>query len=1542
MFSKVISLLFTIFLSINHGYSKSYLNRNMSRLEYHKLADTKLLTPDTYAHPFNGIACGEYNELDDYNYFITSSRQYTSRYNDKNYKCSYSKKYVEILKYNHTTNNVTDSILLGEKTSNYPQAILGKTGDNVVSCGIDKQNNYLYFINSNINECDSHYGMDSSLIRINLNNFTFKDRTFLNSFTGIDPFSKYDYSKYKYINHPTTSQLDENNNLWIGFGTIHTGVWRLSLSNTNISLDLQYQKKYMTTYEYEMITGSNHEYETNIKEIKKSFINKNKTTIYFVEDTLYSNAKVLIINYSKPVNDNTTSIVTLDGINYISDIELDESTKKIYLVSGSLSSELYQLDYNFNKLSLTATCNVDFLKFPTQWGIITNIVLDSNAGYIYAFPSIRYGNNGLVRINIKDMSIQYDSFIRFEVINQQGTNKYTQYLVNLNVTTVNLNDGFIIIAPNQNSYNYYFIKYYLFGCSKGRGVLNSTCESCEPGKFSNVIGGLCEDCFPGYASSIFESSSCLKCDKGTYTTGKHTINCLDCPAGFYIDKLGSDSCKHCNPGKYSIISKSKTKQNCLICQKGKVSEKGSVECKFCEIGEWTEDNKNCHKCKAGKFSPNIGISSSEDCLLCPTGKYSDEKGLTSVDQCKSCPDGHIGITDGAHTNTSCVKCDRGKFKISDIECEICADGSVSMQDRIQCSICDVGKFSNLYKIFCEDCPVGKFNNKIGMNSIDDCLDCPRGRWSKNISLTNIDHCIRCPPGYYGNEYSMTTVLSCKPCPSGKFNSNYGLSNEYDCRECSTGSSSTQGSIECNPCDAGKYALVMGSSECLWCPEGKYSSSNSTYLCSNCPDNSQQNDNKTYCVCSENSYNERMDGLLDCKMCNDTFTCPINTNIETIVLKQNYWRENSLSHEIYKCKNRFACKGGVLVNSSDNLCNEGFKGPLCNVCEKGWAKDDGICLKCPDNVGRTLSLTIIIPIVCVLIIIFLIKTANPSNNKKEEVNGVVKIFMNYAQVFSLASSFQINWPTMIRYLFERAKEFSSPRVSFYSSDCAIGWTYYDKLLVYLVLPLAYMVVVTFVIFCISLCYCQKKKKKMKKMKTQLEIKEYMEKSPTCWSFFIAWEKTAIVVGTFLSWPTIVQKTLEVLNCEKIGDKYYLVKDYSVTCYDSQHYTYLIVAYVSLVLYGIGIPLLGFRLLYNYRFRLFDMQNRYDGSTPLSFLFLGYREKRWYYEFIIMGKKAGLILLSVFLKSHPRYQIIAASLLVQISFFLHVFMKPYDTITSYGMICNKLESISLLSLVMTLSTGLFFGTIDSGYELGTFEDILIIILILCNGGITLYFISYFVTLGCKASKNHLKEHLNKHFKNDEVPFIIRCLSESKIEWFKNWSQHIDKENYGIHLKNQLEKQIFSNYFKEKKDKLSVLNDKLDNMKHKRLSVKLDRLRSQIQVMEKERCWQTIQNNRLYGDLKKTTMLNKSDLSDKETEELNNIFKLYIKQGITYNKKMNNLYMSELTGMISRDSDDSQNSTESKSPRNVIISRPSIEMSESFHNPIFEPEDKIEVII
>ena len=43
------------------------------------------------------------------------------------------------------------------------------------------------------------------------------------------------------------------------------------------------------------------------------------------------------------------------------------------------------------------------------------------------------------------------------------------------------------------------------------------------------------------------------------------------------------------------------------------------------------------------------------------------------------------------------------------------------------------------------------------------------------------------------------------------------------------------------------------------------------------------------------------------------------------------------------------------------------------------------------------------------------------------------------------------------------------------------------------------------------------------------------------------------------------------------------------------------------------------------------------APLSFLFLGYREEVWYYEFIVMAKKYSLIAITVFLNQYSRYQI-----------------------------------------------------------------------------------------------------------------------------------------------------------------------------------------------------------------------------------------------------------------------------------------------------------------
>ena len=84
-------------------------------------------------------------------------------------------------------------------------------------------------------------------------------------------------------------------------------------------------------------------------------------------------------------------------------------------------------------------------------------------------------------------------------------------------------------------------------------------------------------------------------------------------------------------------------------------------------------------------------------------------------------------------------------------------------------------------------------------------------------------------------------------------------------------------------------------------------------------------------------------------------------------------------------------GEIINGNTDSLCNPGHMGPICDVCKKGWAKNDGVCFECPENTTTTMSLTILIPIVCIFLVIFLIKTANPSTNKKRGSKWSSKIF-----------------------------------------------------------------------------------------------------------------------------------------------------------------------------------------------------------------------------------------------------------------------------------------------------------------------------------------------------------------------------------------------------------------------------------------------------------------------------------------------------------------------------------------------------------------------
>ena len=724
-------------------------------------------------------------------------------------------------------------------------------------------------------------------------------------------------------------------------------------------------------------------------------------------------------------------------------------------------------------------------------------------------------------------------------------------------------------------------------------------------------------------------------------------------------------------------------------------------------------------------------------------------------------------------------------------------------------------------------------------------------------------------------------------------------------------------------------------------------------------------------------------------------------------------------EIYPCKKAYACLGGKIKNNSNDLCNVGHTGPLCDVCKKGFAKNEGKCFMCEEtNHSRAAAITALVPMLVLAVLVFMIKTANPKRNQKEALSGVIKILMNYAQVFSLASSFEINWPDKLKELFERTKDFSSPRVSFYSSDCTFGWTYYDKLFVYLTMPLIYIGFSLLVIKIIACNYEKERKKEFDKINMELtsildqssEINEDIEKKyqinnqieqiiiqeinkkydsrlteldiglrlnnniisehikekndlilhyPNRRVFSRAWTITTIVVGTFLMYPTIIKQSLATMGCKQYGDKYYLIDDLSIECYTPIYNFYRTICYLALVIYGIGIPTIGFAILFRYRYNLYDNKNRYEGAAPLSFLFLGYRNQVWYYEFIVMFKKVTLILISVFLKNFSRYQMITASLLMQIAFFLHVFLKPYDNISQYGILCNRLESMSLLALVVTLNSGLFFGTIESGYKLGVFETFLIVLLFVLNIFVFLQLIYHIYVLvidtTVEKTKKITQKILMKEINADEYAEVNteeKCDEENKNKeiddlginmenedgdkvkiFVKNnccatkiigdersrrlirWSMtKREKDSHGIKLLNNFEKELFDNYHDEKVDFRDDIEEAFNNIKDKRkikeMQISMNKIKWKIENIELDRYWDTVLANRIFIDLEnqiesflkkyynQLIRVQRNEMIVKNRiDELKGIFLKYTRSGLNYDTNMNEMTNKSMKNLMNK---------------------------------------------
>jgi hypothetical protein len=160
--------------------------------------------------------------------------------------------------------------------------------------------------------------------------------------------------------------------------------------------------------------------------------------------------------------------------------------------------------------------------------------------------------------------------------------------------------------------------------------------------------------------------------------------------------------------------------------------------------------------------------------------------------------------------------------------------------------------------------------------------------------------------------------------------------------------------------------------------------------------------------------------------------------------------------------------------------------------------------------------------------------------------------------------------------------------------------------------------------------------------------------------------------YVMWPTLVRFPMYMLSCVKLHtsdfvfEEYgnltwvqtsYLRHDVEEICWRGEHLANaLAIALPGFLAYGIGLPLMAFMLLYSNRDQLYDKKYTFR----LGLLYLGFREKRWWWEGITASRKLGIIMLSAFAHDDSlQLHFTLATLIV--AFALHSTYHPFDIVS-----------------------------------------------------------------------------------------------------------------------------------------------------------------------------------------------------------------------------------------------------------------------------------------
>lgn len=442
------------------------------------------------------------------------------------------------------------------------------------------------------------------------------------------------------------------------------------------------------------------------------------------------------------------------------------------------------------------------------------------------------------------------------------------------------------------------------------------------------------------------------------------------------------------------------------------------------------------------------------------------------------------------------------------------------------------------------------------------------------------------------------------------------------------------------------------------------------------------------VCEPGSYTLEANSSL-CKECPDHAAC---LGGSAIFPDKEYWREDIYTDNFYKCFNPQACDGNANYTNPTGECDTGYKDKLCSQCKDGYSRGPGYsCRKCPDSKAASASLMVLVIVCAIVAAAFLVRSSVKTAILMSNYRSVfIKILFNYFQVIGLIITSQLEWPETVSKAFFAHDYSTTFPEHIFSFQClfdhSIGDSFfYMKLLAIALLP--YMIIVLAYVFW--------------KVASNLRQKAFMVNE------FIA----SILILLFMVHPTFTKITLSAFDCYEIEGEYWLREDLTVKCWTQKHIAFAVgIGMVSILIWSLLLPLY---VVY----RIFRNRNFLDSitmRTRFGFMYIGYKQKYCYWEYLVILRKVFIIIPSVFLASVSLLlQAIVIHAVLLLSLFLHELANPYE-----DKYLNDLEFRAIVVGLLSIYCGMSFLA-------GGLTDVGRVLMMLVFIAVNLYFLLYWLS-------------------------------------------------------------------------------------------------------------------------------------------------------------------------------------------------------------------------